>query len=119
MRWFADGGFDMLLMPALSGPAPGAADWSARPWRVNVTSALRYAPYTAPWNLAGLPALVLPAGQRADGLPSSVQLVGPPGAEDTLLAVAAQVEAAVPWSPHAPTWPRIDGGIPGTVAGVA
>ena len=33
-----------------------------------------------------------------DGLPVTVQLVGPPLAEDTLLQVAAQLEVARPWA---------------------
>jgi amidase len=106
ITWFADGGFDALLTPALAGAPPAAAAWSSRSWRVNVTAALRYAPYAAPWNLAGLPAVVVPMGIRGDGLPASVQLVGTPGGEELLLGLAAQLEAAAPWRPHAPGWPR-------------
>jgi amidase len=110
ISWFADGRFDLLLTPALPGPPPPADVWSARSWRANVALTLRYAPYTALWNLAGFPAIVIPMGLRSDGLPASVQLVGPPGAEERLLAVAAQVELAAPWRPHAPTWPRVRSG---------
>ncbi len=105
--WFADRDFDLLLTPALAGPPPPAALWSQRAWRANLTATLRYAPYASPWNVAGFPALVLPMGIREDGLPSAVQLVGPPGAEERLLAVAAQLEAAAPWAPHGPGWPRV------------
>jgi amidase len=59
------------------------------------------------WNVAGFPALVVPMGQRRDGLPVAVQLVGPPGTELLLLAVAAQLEQVAPWRPHAPSWPRV------------
>jgi amidase len=114
--WFADGGFDLLLTPALPGPPPPADVWSNRPWRANVALTMRYAPYTAMWNMAGFPAIVLPVGERRDGLPASVQLVGPPGAEARLLAVAAQIESAAPWCRHAPTWPRLRaGGVSQTV----
>jgi amidase len=105
--WFADGGFDLLLTPALPGPPPPADVWSGRSWRANVALAMRFAPYTAMWNVAGFPAIVIPMGERRDGLPASVQLVGTPGAEERLLAVAARIEQAAPWRPHAPTWPRI------------
>jgi amidase len=44
---------------------------------------------------------------RPDGLPLAVQLVGPPGSELLLLAVAGQFEVAAPWRRHAPTWPRV------------
>jgi amidase len=40
----------------------------------------------------------VPAGLDADGLPRAVQLVAPPDGEATLLALAAQIEAARPWA---------------------
>ena len=39
-----------------------------------------------------------PAGFTADGLPLSVQLVGRPEDEATLLSLAAQIEAERPWA---------------------
>ena len=73
---------------------------------------MRFAPYAAPWNVAGCPALVVPVGQRPDGLPVAVQLVGPPGSELLLLAVAGQIEMAAPWLRHAPGYPRWRAGRP-------
>jgi amidase len=104
--WFADGRFDVLLTPALATAPPVAADWHKRSWQANVISSLRYAPYSAPWNIAGFPGVVVPMGVRTDGLPAAVQLIGRPGSELTLLAVAGQIEAAAPWRRHAPGWPR-------------
>jgi amidase len=49
---------------------------------------------TIPFNGAGVPAVALPVPTDRP-LPASLQLVGPPGSEDVLLAVAATVEAAV------------------------
>jgi amidase len=49
---------------------------------------------TAPINVAGLPALALPVPVR-NGLPASLQLVGPSGGEELLIAVGVIVEAAV------------------------
>jgi amidase len=46
------------------------------------------------WNVTGQPALSLPLGESAGGLPVGVQIVGPPGRDDLVLAVAAQLEAA-------------------------
>ena len=108
LAFFSDGGHDLLLMPALAGPPPLARDWWRRSWRSNFTTCLRFAPFAAPWNIAGLPAIAVPIGTRPDGLPVGVQLVGPPGAEPLLLAVAGQLEAANPWLRHAPGWPRVD-----------
>jgi amidase len=97
--------YDVLLTPALAAPPPPATEWHRRPWRANLVANLRYAPYAAPWNVAGLPALVVPVGTRPDGLPLAVQLVGGPGSELQLLAVAGQLEQAGPWRRHAPGWP--------------
>jgi amidase len=49
--------------------------------------------FTAPVNLAGLPALSLPV-PAAGRLPASLQLIGPPGSEGLLLATGAVLEAA-------------------------
>ena len=100
---------DLLLTPVLAGPPPAAHRWSERGWLANTLTSVRYAPYPAPWNVAGLPALTVPAGTRPDGLPVGVQLVGPPGSEWLLLGVAAQIEAAAPWRRHAPGYPLLDG----------
>ena len=48
---------------------------------------------TAPVNLAGLPALALPVPAE-HSLPASLQLVGPAGGEEALLAVGALLEDA-------------------------
>nr|BFE65193.1 amidase [Dactylosporangium thailandense] len=106
-NWFGDGGFDVLVTPALAAAPPSADRWSARSWAANMLVNTRYAPYAAPWNFAGFPGLVFPVGVRPDGLPAAVQLVGPPGAEPLLLALAGQLEQASPWRRHAPGWPRV------------
>lgn len=105
--------YDLLLTPALAAAPPVAGPWAERSWRANLVANVRYAPYAAPWNVAGFPAVVVPVGQRPlesgsgsqaspERLPLGVQLVGPPGAERLLLAVAGQVERAAPWPRHAP-----------------
>jgi amidase len=53
----------------------------------------RHTQLTAPVNLAGLPALALPV-PTAHSLPASLQLVGPAGSEEALLAVGAMLEDA-------------------------
>jgi amidase len=107
IAFFTDNSVDLLLTPALAAAPPAAATWSGRSWPANMITSIRYAPYAAPWNIAGLPAIVVPVGLRPDGLPVGVQLVGPPGSELLLLAVAGQFELAAPWRRHAPTWPRV------------
>jgi amidase len=51
--------------------------------------------YAQTFNVFDLPAVTVPAGRTADGLPIGVQIVGRPNAEQTVLAVAEIVEAAL------------------------
>lgn len=46
-------------------------------------------------NIAGVPALAMPAGCDEDGLPVSVQLIGSPGTERQLIALARKIDAAL------------------------
>ncbi|MCO8273034.1 amidase family protein [Actinoplanes sp. TRM 88003] len=101
IRFFADNSLDVLLTPALAAAPPLAEGHAGGSWRRNMSASMKYAPYAAPWNVAGLPALVVPIGTRPDGLPLGVQLVGPPDSEALLLAVAGQFEVLNPWQRHA------------------
>ena len=101
INFFADNSIDLLLTPALAAVPPPASQYSGSSWRDNMSVNMRYAPYAAPWNVAGLPAIVFPVGLRPDGLPLAVQLVGPPDSELLLLAVAGQFEVLNPWQRHA------------------
>ena len=95
--------FDALITPGLAtAPVPVDA-WSRRGWLASILANTRYAPFAAPWNFAGFPALALPTGalNRA-GTPLAVQLAAGPGHEARLLALAAQVERLRPWLRHAP-----------------
>jgi amidase len=100
--FFAD--VDVLLSPVTTGPPLAARPWHERSFLANITANARWAPWTAAWNLAGLPALVLPAGSRPDGLPVAVQFVGPPGAEGRLLWLAGELERLQPWRRYAPVF---------------
>jgi amidase len=53
-------------------------------------------------NFTGLPAMSVPAGWNADGLPMGVHALGRFGDEATLLRLAAQLERARPWADHVP-----------------
>jgi amidase len=97
-------GFDLLLTPTVIEPAvPLDSLWPPplRPWEL----VDRMAPHMAlvePWNATGQPAISLPLGWSADGLPVGVQLVAAPGRDDVLLRVAAQLEQAKPWAHRRP-----------------
>jgi len=101
IKFFADRNVDVLLTPALAAAPPPADQYSQGSWRHNMAVNMRYAPYAAPWNVAGLPAIVVPVGLRPDGLPLAVQIVGPPDSELLLLSIAGQLEVANPWQRHA------------------
>jgi amidase len=62
----------------------------------------RYGPFTSVFNVSGQPAISLPLGQSAGGLPIGVQIVAPYGREDLLFAVAARLEEAMPWKDRRP-----------------
>jgi amidase len=104
--FFADA--DVLLTPVVSGPPLPARPWHERGTVANLTANTRWAPWPAPWNLAGLPALVLPAGPGRGRLPTAVQLAGPAGSETRLLWLAGELERLLPWRRHAPVFDPLE-----------
>jgi amidase len=75
---------EMLALPTLLGFPPLLGDGRGLS---------RIRGLTSPVNLAGLPALVLPV-PAAGPLPASIQLIGPPGSEERLLAAGYVLEKA-------------------------
>jgi aspartyl-tRNA(Asn)/glutamyl-tRNA(Gln) amidotransferase subunit A len=83
---------DVIAGPASPVPAWKLGSLSADPLQMYLMDI-----FTISLNLAGLPGLCLPAGLGRDtGLPIGLQLFGPAFAEDLLLSVGAQLEAALP-----------------------
>jgi aspartyl-tRNA(Asn)/glutamyl-tRNA(Gln) amidotransferase subunit A len=58
--------------------------------------------YTSPWNLLGLPALVVPCGFNREGLPLAIQIVGRPFEDATVLRVGRAYERATEWHRRRP-----------------
>ena len=54
-------------------------------------------PFGSAGNLLGLPSIALP-GPLAHGLPTAMQLLGPPWSEELLCATAAALEQVTPWA---------------------
>lgn len=63
--------------------------------------AVRFSALVRIWNVTGQPAVSLPLGISAGGVPVGAQLVGPPGREDLLLAMAAELEEVAGWPRYA------------------
>lgn len=96
-------GFDVWMTPTFSteivrigvlGPE--------RPWREQRDHLVDYAGYCWIDNFAGTPAISLPLGFSDNGLPVGIQFAAPPGAENLLLGLAYQLEAALNWAQHKP-----------------
>ena len=94
---------DLLLTPVVTGPPLPARPWHERSFLANVTANARWAPWTSAWNLAGLPALVLPAGaaRRAAGR----RPVGRPGGGRKATTLAGRgAGAPAAWRRYAPVF---------------
>jgi amidase len=93
---------EVLLTPGLARTAIAAEGAHGRSAPVAFDKMARFMPWYPVWNLTGQPAISIPAGFGADGLPLSVQLVARHGAEETLYSLAGQIEAARPWATERP-----------------
>ena len=94
--------FDVLVSPVMGGTALPIRRWEGRGALYTVLGMSRFYPYCVPWNHLGNPAMSVPMGFAADGMPLAVQIVGRPGEEETLLSLAAQIEAERPWADRRP-----------------
>ncbi|HEU4904728.1 MAG TPA: amidase [Solirubrobacterales bacterium] len=93
---------DVLMTPVMGGTALPVRRWEGQGALRTVLGMSRFYPYCVPWNHLGNPAMAVPAGFAADGMPLSVQLIARPGEEATLLSLAAQLEAERPWAEKRP-----------------
>ncbi|HEU4978334.1 MAG TPA: amidase [Solirubrobacteraceae bacterium] len=93
---------DAVLLPAAGGPPFRVGQFAKRGAFLTLNMVASRVPWFGPFNATGMPAAVLPAGLDSGGLPLAVQIAGPRGADGTLLALAAQVEAARDWAAQRP-----------------
>ena len=84
---------DFLLTPALPITAFEAGREVPEGWHDPRWTS--WTPFTWPFNLTGQPALTIPNGRSAAGLPTGVQIVGPRHADTTVLAHGAALEALI------------------------
>jgi amidase len=96
--------YDVVLTPVLAQrPVQiGEVDGLGPDPMVKFRKSGYFTPFTAIVNVTGQPAISLPLYHGEDGLPTAVQLIGPPAREEVLLSLAAQIEAALPWSDRVP-----------------
>lgn len=107
--------YDLLLTPTVPIPPPPVGEYTSVGEREDLREYLAasmvggdaprfawLAAFTSPWNVTGQPAVSVPFGFDEHGLPTGVQLVGPPADEATLVRVAAQMERARPWADRRP-----------------
>ena len=96
---------DILLTPGLATGTAVELGWLDMMmddvdeyWR----RVFHFSPFTVWFNITGQPAIMLPIGQSAGGLPVAVQAVAPYGDEATLFRFSAQLESARPWFDRKP-----------------
>jgi aspartyl-tRNA(Asn)/glutamyl-tRNA(Gln) amidotransferase subunit A len=91
LRWFADGDVDLVLEPTIPIVAPPRGTGYAAVAHPELAPLVEFGPL---WNATGFPVVALPAGRgRRSGLPVSVSLVAPTGAEAVAVQAAVDLQA--------------------------
>ncbi len=93
---------DVLLTPVTPAPPPKIGANEGLGWLRTTLNASAMVAYASCWNYSGQPACSVPAGFDSEGLPRAVQFVAKPNDEATLVALAAQIEQARPWTQDRP-----------------
>ncbi|HIK26599.1 MAG: amidase [Oscillatoriaceae bacterium SKW80] len=96
--------FDVLVLPVYMHPTIRVGEWASLSPEEIMSKIINWIAPSPPFNASGQPSIALPGGIDSNGLPVGIQLVGKPAAEATLLSLAAQIEAAKPWSGKRPAF---------------
>lgn len=88
--------YDLLILPTTPIPAPTIEGHDA------VEQAARLTRFTAPFNLAGLPALSIPCGFTSGGLPIGLQIVSRAWGDAKTLNAGYAFEQATEWHTRLP-----------------
>ena len=106
LAWWHDptDAYDVLLTPTLAALPPVLGTLNPVDGDPAMATILQtpYAAFAAAFNVTGQPAMSVPLAMSDGGLPIGVQLVGAAYREDVLLALAGQLERAVPWADRRP-----------------
>ncbi|WP_293348329.1 MULTISPECIES: amidase [unclassified Microcoleus] len=89
--------FDVLVLPTYMHSPIGIGEWADLSCEETLQRIINWVAPCPPFNASGLPAIALPAILDDNGLPVGIQIIGRPAAEATLIALAAQIEAAKPF----------------------
>ncbi|MGE0719543.1 MAG: amidase [Alphaproteobacteria bacterium] len=98
---------DVLVAPILTFPVPTIAETDEERTAAIPAMVARITRCTRPFNYLGLPAVALPIGFDAGGLPMAVQLVGRPFAEPLLLRLVHRYQQATHWHERVPALPAL------------
>jgi len=92
------GPFDVLLCPTMARTAPLNAERGRNFWRRGADGRIDGLDMTEMFNMVGqCPALSVPSGMGAGGLPTAVQIVGRRFDDPTVLRIGAAIEERRPW----------------------
>lgn len=97
---------DVLVLPVYLHSPIRVGEWATLSPEATFQNIINWVAPCPLANATGQPAIALPVGFDSNGLPISVQLIGKPAAEATLISLAAQLEAANPWIQHRPAFAR-------------
>ena len=81
---------DVIVSPTMSSPAPAFAT-------IDGMTTARRPSFTGPYNLTGMPAISVPCGFTAAGLPVGLQIAGKPFDEPTVLRMAYTYQQHARW----------------------
>ncbi|WP_008310819.1 amidase [Leptolyngbya sp. PCC 6406] len=90
--------YDLVLLPTYLHPTIALGEWRTLGSAQTLKNIIGWIAPCPPFNASGQPAIAIPTGFDDRNLPIGVQLVGRPGADATVLAVAAQLEQVQPWA---------------------
>jgi amidase len=93
---------DVVITPGTATGPSRIGTYQRRGAISTLTLVAARVPFQAMFNVTGQPAAVVPWALDGKGLPTSIQLVGRPFDEATLLSLAAQLEQARPWAQRRP-----------------
>ena len=95
--------YDVMLSPVIAERTARIGELApTRPFEELMQAFIRYAPYTPLQNAAGSPAISLPLFETPDGLPTGSMFAADRGGDDLLLALALELERALPWAERQP-----------------